>query len=525
MSMLMIRPGPLEGGPKVSPGSAKSGEDFSAHFKQAFDGTKKEIPSEPSNRVLNQPKPDGASAPSPHDPKGDLSQNGSEKGAEVVSEGVATVPVVPENPKNTPVAIPMNILVVEPGGEEMATAQGNAELSQENRLGDNLMELPLISNEKSKELPAESEPKKEDQAPSPVKLLAFPVLPPIGLVVVQPADLNPQIETEEAVAAPPEGSAIVPVALETTPTVDGQKSQIDGAKNLDLPPKRPDPKTSTVPLGLKEPAKKPEDPEPISIPGEGNKKNMDRPGDQLSLDPHIKTVRAGHAGSVILNQDKEVRRETALNKEPAAPATILQPDVIAQVPLTADAVSHQKETPGLAPIRSREADPGGGPVHSIPGTRSSPAPVSDVAHTNAERPAPPVVTPSPLDLARQIHVHLESGRSVVRIDLHPNHLGELRISMETKGKDVSMQFTVDNDQARTAVVAGMREISGTLSSLGWNVNGLAVHVSSGGVGDGRGETPGALWGQGKSNSNALAPETEPVDSSMVTGHWRVNLVA
>ena len=137
----------------------------------------------------------------------------------------------------------------------------------------------------------------------------------------------------------------------------------------------------------------------------------------------------------------------------------------------------------------------------------------------------PAKAGSPVDLARQIHVHLESGRSVVRIDLHPEHLGELRISMETKGKEVSMQFTVENDNARTTVVAGLREITGTLSSLGWNVNGLAVNVSSGGVGNGRGDANGPQWGQSKNLSNTLPAEPHVSAPRQGTGEWRVDLVA
>lgn len=556
MSMLMIRPGPLEGGPTVSPGSAKGGEDFSAHFKNACAGVKKEARPAPNNRVLDKPKendaPPAEKAPAPKSDvapnekpsnptpgrtkgKGSLPQKGSEKGAEVASEKETLLLEVPENPENNPAAIPLNIIkVVEPSVDEVVPDQGKEDLPQERTLGENSPELPLILSEKPEESPSESEPAKEDSAKTQRTLFGSPppVPIPMGMVIVQSPELNQQVEAENsATSQEKEGSVLIPatpgvMSGETSP-VDAQKPEIVSDKDRSLPPQVPDAKGSAAPLPLKESPKKqgtsPSD--PVSAPGEENNTTPDRPGMQSWVDPQNKGVGADLSGPLKQIQEKEIRRDPPPVKETPAPVAILPPNLMAQGPLMTDAIPKPKDAPGLAPIQAGTPALGEGPVLVTTGIGSQTAPVSDPAQVKVERPAPPVVTPSPIDLARQIHVHLESGRSVVRIDLHPNHLGELRISMETKGKDVSMQFTVDNDQARTAVVAGLREITGTLSSLGWSVNGLAVHVSSGGVGDGRGDTPGTLWGQGKSNSNTVAPETKPVASSPATGRWRVNLVA
>ncbi len=149
--------------------------------------------------------------------------------------------------------------------------------------------------------------------------------------------------------------------------------------------------------------------------------------------------------------------------------------------------------------------------------------------TNVEsvRPAVPVpvLSPSPIELAKLIHVHLESGRSVVHVELHPDHLGEMNIALETKGKDVSMRFTVDNDTARHSVVAGLKELSGSLTTLGWTVNGLAVQVASGGVGNGRSDADGSRWAAFPVNANQVPVEQKTESRFAPSGAWRVDLVA
>ncbi|MBP9127849.1 MAG: flagellar hook-length control protein FliK, partial [Elusimicrobia bacterium] len=154
-------------------------------------------------------------------------------------------------------------------------------------------------------------------------------------------------------------------------------------------------------------------------------------------------------------------------------------------------------------------------------------PIEKGGPVESVRPAVPVpeLTPSPIELAKQIHVHLESGRSVVHVELHPDHLGEMNIALETKGKDVSMRFTVDNDTARHSVVAGLKELSGSLTTLGWTVNGLAVQVASGGVGNGRSDADGSRWAAFPVNANQVPVEQKTESRFAPSGAWRVDLVA
>lgn len=197
---------------------------------------------------------------------------------------------------------------------------------------------------------------------------------------------------------------------------------------------------------------------------------------------------------------------------------------MAQIPLTTDAIPKPKDVPGVAPIQAGTTALGEGPVLVTNGIGSQTAPVSDPAQVKVERPAPPVVTPSPIDLARQIHVHLELGRSVVRRP-HPEiHWESCGFPWKQKAKTFPCNLRWTTTRPARPWWPGCEKLREP-SSLGWSVNGLAVHVSSGGVGDGRGDTPGTLWGKGKSNSNTVAPETKPVASSPATGRWRVNLVA
>ena len=547
MSMLMVRPGPLEGGPMVSPGPAKeSGEPFSAHLKQACDqgasapaaSKTSPNPSEQSERpgkeneaslkeadTSKESRPAGV--PRPLKGKGMIPIKGSEK----VSDGVPETTIVDSallgNPETVvdPLLSNIPLALGQTSGEKVKT-EGDPSVSLSAKTVDiPPTELLAVSTETPDEALADSEtPQKDEPVNVEAKPLEAPTadLLPVNLAVVVPHESSVVIEDETPLApvvdvkeeavpvpqAPTNGS--IP---ESVPVLEGPKLAADLDKDVVPLPKAPDLKKVISPKDSPEPPKKKT--ESSSVIEVVDERPVDRPDLRVALNPVPQGIRPEPKDSVTQNTEKEVQREAPHVKEAPLPAVVFQTDVVAPVPVTTDAVPKLKET-GIAPVHSGTGAPNDASVHLIKESTQMTEPVLEGS---------PAKAGSPVDLARQIHVHLESGRSVVRIDLHPEHLGELRISMETKGKEVSMQFTVENDNARTTVVAGLREITGTLSSLGWNVNGLAVNVSSGGVGNGRGDANGPQWGQSKNLSNTLPAEPHVSAPRQGTGEWRVDLVA
>lgn len=550
MSALMVRPGPLEGGPMVSPGPAKEGgEPFSAQLKHAYDQgafapvASKTSPnlSEPSERPGKEneaslkeaaPSKDAGPVGSPRSAKG--TGKIPAKGPETVSDGVPETSVVDpaliENAETLVVAIPMNLpLAVETTPVEKVETEGDPDVSLLASIAVvHPADLPVAPAEILDETPADSEPPKKEE---PVKVEAKPqeaptsVLLPVNLAVVMPTEPAVPVENEiplAPVASVKEDPVLIPdpVAVANgpipAPVFLGPKLAAGLDKDMGPLPKTPELKNVVRPKDSPELPKKMTE---SSVPEAAEKTPVDRPDLRVVLDPVPQGIRPEPKVSVTHSPEKEVQRETHPVKEAPLPAVVFQPEVAAPNPLTTDAVPKPKESPGIAPIHSGMAAQSGPPAQGTTESVQNSTPVLE------ETPAKAGAKAGPVEIARQIHVHLESGRSVVRIDLHPEHLGELRISMETKGKDVSMQFTVDNENARTSVVAGLREITGTLSSLGWSVSGLAVNVSSGGVGNGRGESSGPLWGENRTFSNTLLPESKTPSPKSETGQWRVDLVA
>jgi hypothetical protein len=522
MSLLMIGPGPLEGGPMVSPGPAKNGDDFSEHLKNACDPSRGETPP-----VREKPSPRSSAV------GGGAPAGQTEEFSEGLPANNSLVPVGTEEPEGilpfTPVTVPTPV----DHTVEALVQEEEEGLTPEIILEVKSSDCPSMPIEKTEDVPVLSKSEKEDLAKIGLKLLESIVPVPLlmGSPVVEPTDLNRPIGTEMTVVPEETEPVLVPAVLDgtegVTPTADVRTVGVEPVQEPDFPMQNPENMDPTVPPELKEAPKKRGESRaiPVLVPGDEIPPSPDQSGLPPSLNPKTKIFEMDRSTPVTQNQEKEVPRDASPTKDVPSPSANVHPTVLAPVSQATESIPSYKEIPGISSVHARTAGQVGDPAPLASGIISQSVPVTARASAKAELPAPPAATPSPVDLARQIHVHLESGRSVVRIDLHPDHLGELRISLETKGKDVSMQFTVDNDHARTAVVAGLREITGTLSSLGWNVNGLAVNVSSGGVGDGRGETPGTLWNQGKPNSNNLQPDPSPGTPPPATEGWRVNLVA
>ncbi len=543
MSALMVRPGPLEGGPMVSPGPAKeSGEPFSAHLKHACDTSQgnstsapqksAQNPSDESERPAeeNDGSPKEAAPPKVARPVGSSRESkgrivptkGSENNAEALPVEVAIDPVLVDP------SLSNNAAVIPLLGD--TSTKEDIDTSLPLLISVVVKDSPVDPMEVSEAVPADSETeiqekpaKNKELVKNDVKSMENPgpVLPPMDPPAVMLAAPSLPVEEEISLAPVKGDSVLVPVALPAAdgpiPAMEGSTSAVNPEKETGFPAKMSDLKS---PEQHELPKKKAASP---SLPNDrvGEKTPSDRPAPSELADSSPMGIRPESTGPAKQKIGKEVQNDSAPVKEGPLPSVVFQPEVVSQVPLVTEGLPKLKDVQGIPPVPSAAAAHVGVPVQLSPEPVQTTAPVLEGGPAKAG----PVVTPSPVDLAQQIHVHLESGRSVVRIDLHPEHLGELRISMETKGKDVSMQFTVDNDTARTTVVAGLREITGTLSSLGWTVNGLAVHVSSGGVGNGRGDAQGSLWTQGQNMSNTLPSAPDVSVPKQRTGEWRVDLVA
>ena len=529
MSVTLIGPGPLEGGPMVSPGPAKSGDDFSAHLKQACDQPKGESSPPPSSPSVNGEKKGECPAPSQE----------KEKGLEIPVAEVTIDPAPVENPPPIPGPNPvdvkpeLNLL--------LAGSKNKSEIDPAILIdlpdAEPLLVQPVPPESTGESLPVSESPestptepkieKKEDPAkagPVPIPLTILMPTAPVIPVESTPHEVLPKKEDPAVV------QEVLAVKSGSAPDVPVLAPLPDATPSALIPPKVPDTKTAVLsdaqPKGPVKPKQKGPSLPTASVDGVVQEPTEDQPPLQTSPDPSPQRSLPELAATPTPPQEKEGAKEAPPPPHAqTTPAPIHALEGVPTVPLTTDNAAKPKESLTISAVSAAPSNQASGPESTAGAATPPTPPVSEARTADVVRPPAPVVTPSPMDLARQIHVHLDAGRSVVRIDLHPNHLGELRISMETKGKDVSMQFTVDNDNARQTVVAGLREITGTLSTLGWSVTGLAVHVSSGGVGNGRGEANGLPWGPRQNTTNNVLPETTSPAPESPAGGWRVDLVA
>jgi flagellar hook-length control protein FliK len=556
MSVPIVGPGPLEGGPKSSPGSAKSGESFSSHFKHACDQSETvESSSAPVKPVSEQPEKKETNAKKNGVKKSDAQEGketsapgsrglikGKDSDTTKASNSVSSDTTKPTNSETNPLISPVGIVVspvpnaADDGDSLLVEAGTNNEsdpiLMEEVLPGgspDSDALIPVFLPEAAQNSDIESSEdlvKSEAKPPEVISPIVAPVL--LNLAAVMPTDpLAPinstppsldsnddSLPVEEALAVK---NAVAPVPQELLPSAEMEEKggALTAPKAADGVLSKERPKPAKEPEGTFPPAEDARD-KPVS----------DRSTLGILSDPTGKALPPDPLNSTTQNQEKDLRRNLPESNEITRPTPLLPPESMSSVTLTTDVATKVKESAAVPPMGPKPIGVSDGATVALGSVvMAATPPVSEARPVEPARPAAPVVTPSPVDLARQIHVHLESGRSVVRIELHPDHMGEVRISMETKGKDVSMQFTVDNDNARHVVVAGMREITGTLSTLGWSVSGLAVNVSSGGVGDGGGNPNDALWGAGQNMSNTLRTEPEAVLPRQRQGEWRVDLVA
>jgi hypothetical protein len=525
MSVPMIGPGPLEGGPKGSPGPATNADEFSACLKEECNRESAPAggPLPPKNTVSAKSelpaKPEQTNQSSP--------KNSSEQSVEpvAVTEVPGLVPLetvsVPSVPNPLVVKETPDLMVLLPESVDPSMAVDLESFPVE----DGLPAIPVEGGTGEEDSDTDDPSlAKESFVPAPPVSVSSPlplVVAEVPLAVIVPDRVEPN-SNEGLIVESPENSGAVEAVSRTgreldsgivAPVIENPKAKVGPTSSLEsdqpaVPPaavKTPDlslPKAETDrPEGTQGTLDAARPPLPSNAPVNGSSENGELPA-VAKVERPIQQ-KSGPLTSVQSTMPAPDRKAPSTNQD----ATFR--DALKAV---SDTTSSFKS--------SAEVVLTGEGVVSTPRIEKG-APVEPV------RPAVPVpvLSPSPMELAKQIHVHLESGRSVVHVELHPEHLGEMNIALEAKGKDVSMRFTVENDSARHSVVAGLKELSGSLNTLGWTVNGLAVQVASGGVGNGRSDADGSRWSAFPVNANQVPVETKTDTRPASTGVWRVDLVA
>jgi hypothetical protein len=231
MSMLMVRPGPLEGGPMVSPGPAKeSGEPFSAHLKHACDTSQGAFdfrgrqnplrnPSEQSERPAEGKRGSPKEADTP-----------KESHVRWVSNNAAVIPLLGDTSTkediDTSLPLLISVVVKDSPVDPMEVSEA----------------IPVDSETEIQEKPA----KNKELVKNDVKSMENPgpVLPPMDPPAVMLAAPSLPVEEEISLAPVKGDSVLVPVALPAAdgpiPAMEGSTSAVNPEKETGFPAKMSD---------------------------------------------------------------------------------------------------------------------------------------------------------------------------------------------------------------------------------------------------------------------------------------------
>jgi hypothetical protein len=83
-----------------------------------------------------------------------------------------------------------------------------------------------------------------------------------------------------------------------------------------------------------------------------------------------------------------------------------------------------------------------------------------------------------MEIAERMQASLSRERSEIRIQLKPEHLGELKIKVAVEHGVVSAEFVAETAAVKSIIEAHLPELRSALQDLGTNVAELAVHVGT-----------------------------------------------
>jgi flagellar hook-length control protein FliK len=140
---------------------------------------------------------------------------------------------------------------------------------------------------------------------------------------------------------------------------------------------------------------------------------------------------------------------------------------------------------GQADLVSMFAEQDALQANVMPEVSVNPLPVVDVSSNTAQvaDSAPVSQTVTPQNIAEQIvqNVRYVSGEQMaeIRIQLKPEHLGELSLRIATINGIVTAQFLAENQRVKELIEAGFNHLKDALEQAGINISDIEVNVSTG----------------------------------------------
>jgi flagellar hook-length control protein FliK len=135
-----------------------------------------------------------------------------------------------------------------------------------------------------------------------------------------------------------------------------------------------------------------------------------------------------------------------------------------------------------APVAVQQADV---QTHAVPEVAANPLPVaeSNTAAAQTATAAPMQAAATPQSVAEQIvqnvrYISVEQ-MAEIRIQLKPDHLGELSLRIATHNGVVTAQFLAENQRVKELIEAGFSDLKDALEQAGINISDIEVNVSTG----------------------------------------------
>ena len=109
---------------------------------------------------------------------------------------------------------------------------------------------------------------------------------------------------------------------------------------------------------------------------------------------------------------------------------------------------------------------------------------------------------------------LAQGTSEIRLQLHPENLGQLTMRLTVTGNQVSATVVAQSADVRSALVANQQDLARSLSQAGLTLSGFSVDVSGGDAGQDQSKDRTAGFGR-RYTVHELGgqPKTETTEAS------------
>ncbi len=203
----------------------------------------------------------------------------------------------------------------------------------------------------------------------------------------------------------------------------------------------------------------------------------------------------------------------------------------AKVETQADAAqteaSRRRETPEKTAVTSSHREAEAVNLATVPAGETQAAEKPSHAQASLPLAAEPLDLSEPVEpgagseLAERMFAVLNKERSEVRIQLKPDHLGELKIKVAVEQGVVSAEFITENQAVKNIIEAHLPELRSALQDLGTQVAELAVHVGTQGEPwQGRQHSEKPHWQAARKASGSLtAADNEAAVGAYLRDGW------